>query len=770
MARTDLEQLVYQMDADISRLEKSVNKAVDLANGSSKKIQSRYDELSRELDRSFGAGNFGKAAADSLGDLRSKLLGTAAEVPVLGGALGALGAAGIVAAAGIAGLHAVMERTEVAIDYGASIAKLATVTGVTTDFIQEFNFAARQSEVDVAAADESLKALNQSLGLVQSGLSRKQLANAFKAVGFSQSDLEQFRNAGDLLPVLADRIVAIGNAAEQAAVAKRLGVSDLLPLLKQGAAGFNKLAQEARDLGVVMDSDLIQKSEEAKRKLTEMDDVVKAKANATFARFADTILSIKSAFNAALEAGLKFVAFASGTTPLGDKIAEAKSNVDRLTAKQAAEGGQLHSGADRQDLDMWQRRLGGYNLAQSIRDQILAPPPPKATDGVAKPLVDPTAKTHHEKTDRTAEAIDEAQKEELAAHASLLQALLEQAATLAQQMDLERQIYDAKRGEIQAELQKKFDEVDQAKDIKDSKKVQIEQALIAAAADKLAALDAQEIVKIRDLELEAHKRVLEQAQVVAGYDEEALSLEADMSVTRKARAQLEADALALRQKQETAALSQSYDEKIAKNQATPPDKDAALADLARVQGLQRQQQSIQNAGPFAQYMRGLQDLDTEMQNDGVKALESLSSGLDEAILNGKSLGDVFKNVTRQMVADLMSLAIKRLTGGLVGDIASLFPGFASGGDFTVGGMSGIDANIVPLRLTAGERVTITPPGQMNPGGGAANQNFQVHVVPSPYFDVQVSRISGQQSQAAYAQTQRDNALAARRQSSRMGSS
>ncbi len=64
-----------------------------------------------------------------------------------------------------------------------------------------------------------------------------------------------------------------------------------------------------------------------------------------------------------------------------------------------------------------------------------------------------------------------------------------------------------------------------------------------------------------------------------------------------------------------------------------------------------------------------------------------------------------------------------------------FPGFSTGGSFKVGGAPGKDKNFVGMNLTKGEMVDIRKPGQ-DTGGAMA-----VHVVPSPYFDVQVERVA-----------------------------
>lgn len=61
----------------------------------------------------------------------------------------------------------------------------------------------------------------------------------------------------------------------------------------------------------------------------------------------------------------------------------------------------------------------------------------------------------------------------------------------------------------------------------------------------------------------------------------------------------------------------------------------------------------------------------------------------------------------------------------------VLPGFAGGGDFTVGGSGGTDTSLVAFRATPGERVSVTRPGQGDGGGAAVNvfQTFQPGVSP-----------------------------------------
>jgi hypothetical protein len=294
MSESSDHALLLQASADNAKLLRAWETTVNKLNKNFDSIEKGAKKSAQAAEDAFAKPNIGKSLQKFFDSTRFTVLEEGAtRARLFGSALEPLGAFGLAAAAGVAAFGFAMERTEKAVEFAAGVAKLGKETGTTTDFIQEFNFAARQSEVDVGQADVALKKLNQSLGLVQSGLARKQLANAFKAIGFTPEQLRQYHDVGDFFPVLVDRISKIGDAAEQAAIAKRLGIEELLPLLQNGATNFNVLAKAARDLGVVMDEATIKKAEEAKVKLNELDQVMKAKANITFAQFAGTLVKLK---------------------------------------------------------------------------------------------------------------------------------------------------------------------------------------------------------------------------------------------------------------------------------------------------------------------------------------------------------------------------------------------------------------------------------------------------------------------------------------------
>lgn len=139
--------------------------------------------------------------------------------------------------------------------------------------------------------------------------------------------------------------------------------------------------------------------------------------------------------------------------------------------------------------------------------------------------------------------------------------------------------------------------------------------------------------------------------------------------------------------------------------------------------------------------RSQQQLTEDFQSVAVDGLQSLNDGLVDAIVNAKSLGQVFSGVAKQIVADLLRIAIQQAVirplaeslfgggggGGGFGGIlsfASLFAARASGGPVSAGRLYRVNeaagGGSVELFQPA-QNGNIVPLGQaraaMNGGGG-----------------------------------------------------
>ncbi|KQY27178.1 phage tail tape measure protein [Rhizobium sp. Root482] len=151
-------------------------------------------------------------------------------------------------------------------------------------------------------------------------------------------------------------------------------------------------------------------------------------------------------------------------------------------------------------------------------------------------------------------------------------------------------------------------------------------------------------------------------------------------------------------------------------------------------------------------MKGAETAVKQVGSSSTNAFSGLGSSIAGAIKGTKEWSDVLSDV----VGKFADIALQGLTssfggggGGIGGFLSSLVGGlfgFARGGTIMPGGTGGIDSQVVAFRKSPNERVDITKPGQTLDGGRG---EMQVHVIPSPYFDVRVEEISdGRVSKAA----------------------
>lgn len=195
--------------------------------------------------------------------------------------------------------------------------------------------------------------------------------------------------------------------------------------------------------------------------------------------------------------------------------------------------------------------------------------------------------------------------------------------------------------------------------------------------------------------------------------------------------------------------------------------------LPEFSGLKSDLATPGKGGFVDQLSRGLATAKTELSGLGDlggkvagKIGDAFGSAFEKLLVSGKD----FKSVLKGLENDLLRLGTQTLTssasqsfggsGGILSELGaalfsgrtgsaltSLIPGFATGGQFTVGGASGVDRNLVPLRLTRGERVTIeTPAQQRNSNASPAsviNMAFNISTPDAASFRLSQSQIQGE---------------------------
>ncbi len=148
--------------------------------------------------------------------------------------------------------------------------------GITTDALQELQYAAQLSGVSADVLQSSLQKLTKNLGdAAMGGTAAKQ---SFDALGLSGAALAAVP-VDQALAMIADKLAAVENPAQRATLATDIfGKSGLamVNMLADGAAGLEAMAAEAQKMGVVINRDVIYGAAEAADKLDVLSMVVSA--------------------------------------------------------------------------------------------------------------------------------------------------------------------------------------------------------------------------------------------------------------------------------------------------------------------------------------------------------------------------------------------------------------------------------------------------------------------------------------------------------------
>ena len=164
---------------------------------------------------------------------------------------------------------ALISMTKESAAYADEILTQSAVTGLSTEALQEYQYAAELVDVSLDTLTSSQTKMIRSMDAARRG--SKEQAEAFSKlrIGIQNAD-GTLRDAQDVFGDVIDALGAISNETERDAIAMTIfgrSARDLNPLIKAGSDGLRELAQEAHNVGYVM-------SEEALDALGAVDDQV----------------------------------------------------------------------------------------------------------------------------------------------------------------------------------------------------------------------------------------------------------------------------------------------------------------------------------------------------------------------------------------------------------------------------------------------------------------------------------------------------------------
>lgn len=210
----------------------------------------------------------------------------------------ASGAAAVTVVGGLAGALAssTMDMSKTADD----LLTLSTQTGLTTDQLQEFEYASELVDVSTDTLQGSLVKLTNNMQTAATGTGSA--AEAFKTLKVKVADSQgHLKNNYDVFLQTIDALGKMKNETERDALAMDIfgrSATDLNPLIEAGSGRLKELAEQAHAVGYVVDNETLQsfgELDDAMQKLDKQGDAVKRS-------FAEALLPIITAFAEALSA------------------------------------------------------------------------------------------------------------------------------------------------------------------------------------------------------------------------------------------------------------------------------------------------------------------------------------------------------------------------------------------------------------------------------------------------------------------------------------
>ena len=199
-------------------------------------------------------------------------------------ALGKMGAA-LKSFAGLTatyfGGREILQFADATMTAAVEVGRSAQQIGVGVEALQELRYAASQVGVEANDLDQILRDLGDRMGDAASG--SKTWQEAFAALGVQIFDTHgRMRPVAEVLVDVAEGLRTADSDATRLFRSMELFGDQgarILPLFQQGAEGIEALAAEARDLGIVLDTETVRATERLESNMTKVRATLQGVAN-----------------------------------------------------------------------------------------------------------------------------------------------------------------------------------------------------------------------------------------------------------------------------------------------------------------------------------------------------------------------------------------------------------------------------------------------------------------------------------------------------------
>lgn len=221
-------------------------------------------------------------------------------------AVNGLGGVNVAAGAAVFGLaalvtaivkveKALIDVTKESAKFADDILTMSMTTGQSAQQLQEFSYAAELIDVSIDTLQTSLTKLTNNMQNAMNGTGDAK--KAFEQLGIAVTDSEgNMRTANDVFYETIDALGKVGNATERDALSMDIfgrSAQDLNPLIIQGSDTLREYADEAHNVGYVLDNEALSALgavDDGFQRLQTTQDAVKNNMAAEFAPYLTSAL------------------------------------------------------------------------------------------------------------------------------------------------------------------------------------------------------------------------------------------------------------------------------------------------------------------------------------------------------------------------------------------------------------------------------------------------------------------------------------------------
>lgn len=517
----DQTAMLLQVSADLSKLQKKFTQdGPGYVDQGSKAMEKRAKQAATNMEAAFGSVDIGAALDKVFTSSRLKLLDTASvRIGLVGQAFEDLGAPGLAAAAAVGALGVALAGADGAAKFADTIKDTADRLHLTTDALQEYEQANRLAGGTIQGADEALESFSENLGKAQAGVAKSQ--KAFLELGFTPAQIKGFTDVDTALKAVTAKLQGLSSVQKDAVVGQ-LGLTGMKALVEGGADALNDALANAKSLGLVMDSELVQRGGELNKQFDTTKTIIGIELKSALVDLGPILLGM---LQVAAAIAKQFAAGADSFKSIGDK---STSGLQQDRARNVAQAAQLSGRALSGKDPLASSMVAAANQRITADDAELAKrsdaDKASATGVSTKTLTDPDAANKAaEAAKKIAEQTAQVSAAVAQAVAGELQAQLGLTTDVGQRATIEKQTLAAQLTEQQSKTERQIAAINGDKDLSAAQKAEligrlqgVEQVDAQTAALKARLIDeqaadalAKNLVDVANAQLDGESAVLQ---------------------------------------------------------------------------------------------------------------------------------------------------------------------------------------------------------------------------------------------------------------------